>query len=146
MKWDLHGDSVVIRHVVDDELDWVQNHHQTRSGIFQVVPDDRLELLDFSSGGDVGNAQFRHECKQCTGRDTSSTKRNDGIQAGVIPVLDETFLDQASDFAFREESALKVESGELVLPWFVDGESIAKPFVRFTCGDEFDCTERMANG
>jgi hypothetical protein len=49
VKRDLDRHSVIIRDILDDELDRVENHHETRSSVLEILSNALFEFLDFDS-------------------------------------------------------------------------------------------------
>lgn len=136
-------DTVIVGHIVDDDFDRVENHHQPGRGALKVTSDARFELLNFSGGRDVGHTKLGNKGKQGAGRNAASTKGDDSVKTRVIPVLDVAVLDKLRDLSFGEESTLEVETCEFVLTSLVNAEGVTEPFVGFASGDKFDGTERV---
>jgi len=136
---------VVIGKVINNDLEGLEDDHQTGDGGLEVLADTLVESVHLHVGDGLGDSDFVDEVQDSTGGDTTATQGDEGVQARIVPVTDMTLLNELDDLTLGENGSGDVETAVFALHGTVDIELVVKPFIRNTGELELSCAERVSD-
>ena len=99
---------MIIRQIINNDLNRIQHKHKPWDRCFQIPTYGSLEAFDFNIRNCFGDTQLVNKGKYGTGRNTTATEGREGVEARIIPGSNELLFDEFVDFSFRKNGATDV--------------------------------------
>lgn len=136
---------MVIRQIVDDDRNRVQNHHQPGHRELHIGANSLVEARERNIGGTLRDAQLVYKGQNSAWRNAAAAKGNQSEQLGRVPAADIAVVNELVQLSLRQDSSGQIEAAVFSLHGLKDVQLVDQPVVRLPRQLEFGRAKTMGD-